>query len=362
MDTNEKICPRCGMTLAYDETSDSYYCVNCNEYFSKEDFEEKKEENAFTGKYIEIKCRVCGKQFIVKKDFDYDVCPFCYNNIIDKSDGVYGFKPNFIIPFKEDLATFKSKFFDRAKSANVPLEILTNISGDSVKGLYIPVYVYTVENTANGFLATKEKDGNYGEDFYRQKFYYIENLDVLIDSTGMISHREMADFADYDIKKVDMFFPERLKDNYTLIPTIGSENAWAELKKVCKNFVIEEVAKNAGKKQIVKETKGFNSVKDISRRMILLPVWMMEITNMGEEPHHLYVNDQTGRMVSDIPFEQPHKKSLLGKNEETQFQVRLLARELIQRKKFKTSIEYLNELRKFEVNKNDRISEIRKTR
>ncbi len=356
---NQYTCPHCGRALIFDSNLSSYFCSECNEYFEQKDYV-KKEENEFTGKYTEVDCLSCGKRYITSVNKKSDLCPFCYTNLLDDKDGVFKFKPNFIIPFKEDMQTFKDSFFGYAKQFNVPLELITGLQNDSLKGVYFPIYVYTVENIANGFMQTHDS-ADYGDDFYRQKLSYIENLDVLIDSTGIISNREMSEFADFDIKKVDMFFPDRLKDNITLYPLIGQDKAWSEMKKVVTSFIEAEVSKYKGKKEVIKELKVFNTVKNLSRRLILMPIWMME-TKVNGEIHYIYVNDQTKRIVSDLEFEQVYKKSLFGKKKVENFQVRLLDRDEVKFEEFKTSIEYLNELRKFEVNQNDRLANIRKIR
>ena len=134
------------------------------------------------------------------------------------------------------------------------------------------------------------------------------------------------------------------------------------MKSVVKDFIEKEVSKYKGKKEAIKEVKVFNSIKNLSRRLVLIPVWMME-TRVGEEMHHIYANGQTGRIVSDVEFTQPAvKKGLFGKKEIENYGIRVVERESIKRQEFRSSIEYLNELRKYEVNQNDRLANIRKIR
>ena len=84
---NEVMGPNCQRPLIYDENLDCYICMDCNTNFSKSEFEEE-EENEFTGRYNELVCRICGKRAIVNVNFKYDVCPFCYNNLIDIKKGI----------------------------------------------------------------------------------------------------------------------------------------------------------------------------------------------------------------------------------------------------------------------------------
>ena len=353
-------CPNCQKTLVFDEKLDSYFCPDCGEYYLKSDLEQK-ETNAFTGLYSTLDCKMCGKRIIVPNSFSYDVCPFCYNNLIDIEDSVKSFKPNFIVTFTDTLDTFKAKFFNKAKSEHVPSEILANISEDSIKGVYIPFHIYTLENTVHSFMQTTDKDERYSDDFYRREISYLEHIDVSFDTTNTLSNRNIAEFANYDVKKVDMFFPERLKDFYTLYPTVEPDKAWLELKKVVIKFIESEMEKFKDKNDLLKDLKIFNTLRNLSRRTILLPVWIME-AHIGEETHYLYVNGQTYSMTSDIEFEKPVKKKLFKKPEVINHQIKVIERDGIKKKTYKTTLDYMNEIRKYSVNQNDRTANIRKIR
>ena len=357
---NTNLCPQCNKPLVLDTNLDSYLCTDCNEYFPKSMFEEIEPADKPLSPYSVLTCKLCGKRMIVKSSYDKGVCPFCYNNFIDIENGVNDYKPNFIIPFKDTLQSFKNGFYTKAKDANVPGELLANISEDSIKGAYFPFYIFTVENDANGFFETREVDDGY-DDFSRQRMSYIENIDIVIDSTGTFTNEQIAKFANYNYKKIDMFFLDRLNDFCALYPSLNSDATWNEMKKVVKNHIESEIMQTKGKHEVIKDIKVFNDIKNLSRRLVLVPVWMIE-SHYNDETHYLYVNGQTDRMISDVPFEQVVKKSFFGKPKEENFQINILERDRYKRKVYKASIEYLNDLKKNEVNKNDRLANIRKIR
>ncbi len=353
-------CPNCKKPLVYDENLDSYFCPDCGEYFSALDFEEE-EVNQYSGKYSELDCKICGKVTIIRNDYSYGVCPFCYNNLVDIKDGVQNFKPNFIIKFKDDMDGFKSKLFEKAKEEQVPDSIMANLGMESIKGVYLPFHIYTVENKVEAFMQTTDKDQRYSDDFYRMGVSYIEHVDAKIDVTGLLNSRQIEEFANYNMKKLDMFFPDRLLDFFVLEPSLDKDQAWKELSNVVLDFTTNEMKSFVDKNDVMKDVKVFNKLKNISRKTVLMPVWIVE-TVIDEEIHYLYVNGQTYKMTSDIEFPRQVKKSLFKKPTIEKYQVSVLEREDIRKKVYKTTLEFMNEIRKRSVNQNDRTANIRKIR
>ena len=360
----EQVCPKCGSMLIYDANLDSYFCSLCNEYYYASEFE-KHEDNQFTGLYMEIKCKMCNKNTIVSKKFNYGICPFCYNNLIDIIDGVYEFKPKFILKFQDTKENFLKHFFSNAKSQGVPNEILANINLESIKGVYIPFYLYTIENSADCFMQTKESGGRRAaDDYYFQKLSYTDESDVLIDATKLLSNDLVNELCDFNFKDVDMFFAKHLGDFFALQPTHSDITAWAELGKIVKAHTEREMEKFKDKNEDIKEVRAFNKIKNISRKMVLLPFWIFDYNSYGET-HYLYINGQTLKMASDMHFESNRKvkKGLFGpKIEEADEQVRVIYRDKVKHIEYRTNLEYMNELNKYAVNKNDRSAEIRKVR
>ncbi len=349
-------CPNCGKPLVYDKNLEGYYCIDCNEFHPISEFTNEAEDDPFSSLYNELDCMMCGKRVIVSKNFNYDVCPFCYNNFIEITKGVKDFKPKFIIPFNDTLEKFKEIYLEKAKAQGVPSSILNSLSVDSIKGVFYPFHVYTIENTTNAFLSTEEED-----DFYRRMSSYVEKLEVCVDTTKVFSNKQLSAFADYNFKKLDMFFPNRLGEFYTLPPINSSDESWEVLKQIILEFSEDEMKKNKTKTEKIKEIHVYNDIKNIARRLILVPIWMIEFKG-EEKTHYLYVNGQTYTMISDVEYERPVKKGLFGKVVIDNHQIKVLEREKLKNKEFKSSIEYLNELRKFSVNKNDRLADIRKIR
>ncbi len=361
MEINPK-CPNCGNDLIYHDTLDSYFCMNCNEYFGAETFEPK-EENEFTGKYNVLGCRMCGKETIVSVNYKYDVCPFCYNNLYEITEGVRNYKPKYIIPFKDTYDSFSANFFERAKAASVPNEILTSLRIESLKGVYMPFYEFTVENKADCFLITHEISGknNRDDDYFFQLVSYQDKEDVILDTTRMIDNDTMSRFSNFDFRKIQMFTPERIGEFFALIPQYGGEAANAELKKVVSEKARNEVSKLKRKNEIISELKIFNDLKIQGRKLVLVPVWMMEYTLNENEKHYLFVNGQTGIMASDYEFGPKPTKGWLFKHE-VDYQIDIKARDSYVIDEFRSKLEYMNKLKGYEDNKNDRTANIRKIR
>lgn len=362
MGLDEHVCPQCGSSLVYDAGLDSYYCSVCSEYYYSTEFEEH-EENQFTGLYMEIQCKMCGKNTVVSKSFNYDVCPFCYNNLIDIVDGVFGFKAQLIAHFKGSKEAFMKSFFANAKNEGVPNEILANLNTDSLKGIFIPFYHYTIENKADCFMQTKESGGKRDADeYFFQKLSYMDESDVLVDATKFVPNEVIEDIGEFDFKHLDMFFAKHLEDYYTLRQSLSDTDVWKELTKIIEKHTQNEIERYKDKDEDVKEVKVFNKLRNLSRRVVLLPFWTFDFTIDGE-PHILFINGQTGKMASDLHFEQKKaKQGLFSKNKDTNKQVVVKYREKVKHEDFRSNLEYMNELNKYAVNKNDRSAEIRKVR
>ena len=354
-------CPICKNALVYYPKLETFFCSNCNEYYYASEFD-KKEDNQYTGLYNELECKMCGRTTIINVDYNFNICPFCYSNLVDLKSGVHDFNPKFIIHFKDNIEDFQKNFFENAKQNGVPSEILSAINVNSLKGVFIPFYLYSISNNAISFLQTRESAGKFdADDYYFQKFEMSDESDVLIDTTRLISNKSISEFADYDLKKIDMLFPKHLGGHFTLKPNYGGDAAWTELKKVMNEYSKNETLKYKDKNETVKEIKVFNEIRTVSRKLILLPVWIYEFL-LNDETHYLYVNGQTGKMTSDVDYDHSVKTGLFSKKKTINYQINIKDSALVNREEYKTSLDYMNQLKKYEINKNDRLSGIRKTR
>ncbi len=363
------ICPNCGKPLIFDENFNGYLCIDCNEYFAAEDFAKPENEesivNDYMGSYVEVQCKLCGKTTIVDKDYSYGVCPFCFNNLIDYNEKIVRFKPELIIQFKESKDSFATHVVDTMKKGGCPPALIGGASLDSLKGVYLPFYRYTVSNSYRCFLETAEMDNSkYGSDgFYYQEIAYTENLNVLCDANEIVPNRVIDDIANYDFKKsTKMFFPKMLgKGYYTLSTYESHDKVWKNLNSVVTSYTENNMKKYVGKMEIVKKQFLNCDIKNIVRQFILLPVWILE-TFYNNETHYIYINGQTGRVASDIDFKQPYKKTLFGKEKVEKYQITFIDEMKDKYKRFNNGIDYHNEVRKYGNNtatKDQRIGAMR---
>ncbi|MBR6252906.1 MAG: hypothetical protein IKR04_03605 [Clostridia bacterium] len=365
---NQYNCPNCNNPLLYDQDTDSYMCTSCGGFFAHEELASDEEKqgmvnNDFTDNFVEIICKLCGKKTIVNNDYSYDVCPFCFNNLIELNPRIVDFKPELIIEFKEDPTSFLSHLIDTLKAGGCPQELLNGIKFDSLKGLYVPFYRYLVENSYRCFLETVEINNRFGDDgFYYQEIDYVENLNVLCDATKTIPIKAVDAFANYDYKKQKMFFAKMLgKGFYTVSKYETHDKVWKDLKVITEEYTKNQMNKYVGKTEEIKRMHLNCDIKNIVKKFILLPVWVIE-TMYNDELHYIYVNGQTNRVASDIEFPQPQKKSLFGKEKPQNFQVEFVDEMKVKYKRFNNGIDYHNEVRKYDSNsatKDQRIGALR---
>lgn len=364
-------CPNCGKPLVYEENTDSYMCIDCGSYFNAKDIvakntvdEEKSVRNAYTDLFVEIQCKLCGKKTIVSKGYDYGVCPFCYNNLIDYNEIIVDFYPELIIPFKESQSQLLSHLLDVLKEGGCPPELINGVKVDSIKGLNIPFYKYLIESSYTCFLETKEIDNRFGNDgFYYQEIEYIDNLDVLCDASSYtIPNRVIDDIANFDYKKIFPYSPALLGSGfYTISEAYTHDKVWKELNSIVRQYTEESMKKYVGKTEEIKKLTLIHKTKNIVKKYILLPFWVIE-TNYNNEIHYLYINGQTHRVASDIDFQQPIKRSLFGKETVEKYQIRKIDEQKVKYKRFSNGIDYHNELRKYDSNsaeKDQRIGALR---
>ncbi len=356
----EFMCPNCNKPLVYDENLATYFCPDCGENFAKSDFEVE-EDNQYTGNYKLLECKMCSRSTLIGKNFNYEVCPFCYSNLVSVTDTIKKFNPNFIIYFKDDIETFKSIMVEKIKEDNVPSELYNNIQPDSVKGVYIPLHIYTIEDKAEAFLRTSDKNEKYADDFYSIGVSYIENIDVTIDITDTLDNRQISELANYDVKGINMFFPDKTSDFFILMPRLDKERIMNKIKEAVKKFTETEMTKYISKNDVIKDVKAFNTMKHLSRKTVLVPIWIIDVQK-DDETHTLYVNGQTYRTVSDVEYPRIVKKTFFGKIKQENYQIKVLERDDERRRVYTTSLEFMNEIRKRTENPNDRSADIRKIR
>ena len=353
-------CPDCHNYLIYQENVDCYFCPTCQKYYDAQTLD-KPEDNMFTGVCNQISCKMCGKITIVKNNYDYGVCPFCYNNLVDIVEGVPDFKPKFMIPFKDTKESLTQNLQKIFTDASVPAEITSHVDLESLKGVYLPFYQYVIDNNAIAFLQTAQDESRYTDnDYYFMMMSYFDSDEVLIDTTRVIDNDTMSRFADFDFSNLVEFSPEKIEDFYMLKPQYGGDLAWAELKKVVKEDTEKEMKKYQEPGEVLKELKAYNDIKTDSRRVIIVPVWMLDFIKDGER-HVLYINGQTYNCATYYEFA-PMKTKGIFKKKVIDYQFKVLSRSRQRHEEFNSSIDYLNSLKKYEVNKNDRSAEIRKVR
>lgn len=364
MEDRQFECPNCGRPLFRDDNLKGYICIDCNECFNfseitqEEESEEKKIPNEYDGKYVEIQCKLCGKNTIVDKNYSYDVCPFCYNNLIDFSDEIKGFTPEVIIQFAETPTSFGSHLIDTLKADGCPTELIAGAKIDSLKGVYIPFNRFMVENTYRCFLETCENDSKYGSEYYYQEISYVENLNVLCDSTSLIPNNAIDDFANYDIKKAKAYDPQMLGEGYFALNNSATQNEiWKALKEIVKNYTEKNMNKYVGKAEEIKKMMLHNIVKNLLKRIILLPVWIIETEYQGET-HYIYINGQTNKVASDVDYPKEYKKTMFGKEKVEKYQVQFVDEAKIIYKRFNSGIDYHNAVRKYNSNTTERDQEI----
>lgn len=246
-----------------------------------------------------LNCPVCGAQVTISGDELTHVCPFCDSKQVLLADSQHTFEaPDAIIPFKIGAHDAREAVEACLKSGwhgllRIFRDRIIRMSG---KPLYLPWWAFQVK--VDVYWRYRKFFGNNGID--RQ----IIDLDPVY--AALTYHEELPQVWPYDLTDLRDYEPRYLAKIQAEIPQIKVEESAPE---IIKQAIRSAERRTRSKKPlyVTAQTRQGHNVRDyltlasharqVNYRLLLLPVWVVQLYEFDDDTRRVFVNGQTGKVV-----------------------------------------------------------------
>jgi len=147
-------CPRCGADVVFLPSNQKCYCDYCGSTIDISEFNLDKFHSAKIDTsdqddiYAEFHCSSCGAQLVTDSNTVVTKCLFCGSQQMIKERLSGRFEPQEVLPFKIDKKTFEDQYAKYIKKRWLaPDEFRNNPNVVETRGLYVPFYIYTMDES-----------------------------------------------------------------------------------------------------------------------------------------------------------------------------------------------------------------------
>lgn len=329
-------CPNCGGAISFDPNSQQMKCPYCEAQFdvanvkdysdtvANETKGDKINWDAYdetsgsgnwrsdeTSNMLSYVCESCGGEIVGDESMGASSCPYCGNPVIIARQFSGMLRPDLVIPFKLDKEAAKAAFKKfTEKKILLPNLFRTKSHLDSIKGIYVPYWLYNCKTDVNArFNATKVTHWSDSKYNYTRTDHYMVirqgNVDfelVPVDGSSKLdnNYTEAVEPFDYS-QAVDFetaYLSGYLADKYDVNAEQSSERA-------------NERIKQSATKSLQDTVMGYTSCTPASVNIAmdhgnisyaLLPLWLLNAKYNGKL-YTFVMNGQTGKFVGTLPMD-----------------------------------------------------------
>lgn len=255
-------------------------------------------------------CPSCGAELICDESTAATACPYCGNPTIVPGQFSGGWRPDYIIPFKQSKENavealkehYRGKFF-------LPKAFKQENHVQEIQGIYVPFWMFDGEATGEArYEATRSRTYRSGDyDITETKYYNIYRAGhvafekVPVDASSKMPDNHMDSIEPYDYEKLKPFstayLPGFLADKFD----VTVEQCRQRADQRCEGTLLSALDST------VKRYDSF-TLKDSNVKLkrgkvhyALLPVWMLHTKWQGKD-FLFAMNGQTGKIVGDLPI------------------------------------------------------------
>ncbi len=303
--------------MVFDIVSQKLKCLQCESLqdVGKGESDVKEAGISDTFEVRMYTCPVCGAELATQEGSAVSFCSYCDAQTVltDRLEIVK--RPDYIIPFKKTKIDCQKIYKKKLRTAiYAPNAMLKQGHIDSFRGIYMPYYVYDIEQKGAFHLTADEFSRDPYDVNYKVCTTYLLEGDVVGDYRSL-THDASNNFPDiiseciapFNMEESVPFGEEYLYGFYADIPNVkevyyrqyvtelAEEYAYytAYNNRIFRKFSINETMEDS----VHKNTFG-TKVKNASKAM--LPVWFLSYYMRGRMSYAT-INGQTGRMHADIP-------------------------------------------------------------
>ncbi|MDR2655750.1 MAG: hypothetical protein LBC56_06725 [Oscillospiraceae bacterium] len=322
-------CPACGGALTFSSALQKMHCPFCESDFDMETVRkyndalvsgQSEREAAQTaidtgvssdrGEFQSFSCPSCGGQIITDANTVATECPYCNNPAIVRNRVEDILKPDYVIPFKLDKEAAKAALAGHLKGkALMPAAFRTQNRIDSIKGIYVPFWLYDCETyAAINYSATKVTHwSDHQYDYIKTDHYqvfregYLSFDKVSADGSTKMDDAYMEAIEPYDYKTLVPFETAYLSgymaDKYDLDSEKCKQRASSRIKSSTESVFAGTVRGYASCVPTNSDVR-FNFKK---AHYALMPVWMLN-TKYKDKIYTFAMNAQSGKFVGELPL------------------------------------------------------------
>ncbi|MBR0326749.1 MAG: hypothetical protein IIX09_02980 [Clostridia bacterium] len=326
-------CPACDAPLSYDGKAERMHCEYCdstfeiegvkayNEGFGKTECKDIPTEidtptdvhGEWTDEETEsigiFTCPSCGGELMFDENTVASSCPYCGNPAMAKHRLEGKLKPAFVLPFKvtkDEAKTALVKF--TKKKILLPKNYLTENKLDSIKGIYIPFWLYSGRADANAqysaqrvFTTRTQKYDIIRTDYFRlEREGAFDFANLAVDGASDMNDALMDSLEPFDFSKAEEFSAAYLAgymaNKYDLTSDDCLHRASGRVKTSADGLLRSTVN---GYTSVVR-TSGNMHLHDVDAKYVLLPAWLL-VTRYKDKKYTFAMNGQTGKFIGELP-------------------------------------------------------------
>lgn len=293
-------CGNCGGSMVYDPERKAMYCEHCDSEDS---------ENIMNGSDM-ASCVNCGAPMEVEKYTSATKCDHCgcYCVFEERVSGEY--QPHLVLPFRTNKRMAKQYIKDAyCKNLFVPEDFLKDASLETIKGSYIPFWMYdyhaNYDYEGTGKKIRKWRSGN--TEYTETSIYNVQrNMDIDFDKIPVDASEKMPDgvmdlmepydygaLEDFHAKYMAGFYGEYYNYSADALEPRAKDKAAKYSDRLLNQTLTGYASVNPTKKQLYLDPK--------DRKYALLPIWHY-VYKYRDKVYDFHVNGQSGKVVGNPPI------------------------------------------------------------
>lgn len=255
-------------------------------------------------------CPSCGAELICDESTAATSCPYCGNPTIVPGQFSGGWRPDYIIPFKQSKENaiealkehYRGKLF-------LPKAFKKENHVQEIQGIYVPFWMFDGEATGEAhYEATRSRTYRSGDyDVTETKYYNVYRAGhvafekVPVDASSKMPDNHMDSIEPYDYEKLKPFstayLPGFLADKFD----VTVEQCRQRADQRCEETLLSALRSTVNRYNscILKDSNV--NLKRGKVHYALLPVWMLHTKWQGKD-FLFAMNGQTGKIVGDLPI------------------------------------------------------------
>jgi hypothetical protein len=248
-----------------------------------------------------LHCNECGAQRTIPARKLSEVCPFCGSNHVIVKDALDSFEqPDGLVQFRvtpeEAVENIRQQlkgmserikgWFDNNKVASAKLD-----------GLFLPFWVFDgLADVTKTTIDTRMPDRRTQKvNPYTSTTFTDAQNDVMVCGVTTPAPQLTAKLGDYELDKVIPYQPKLLAKYPAELYTIDFDNASLEARSIIGKTMRERHHTPTYNSEV--QVNIFTAVRQMSFRLLLLPMWMATLTEVDGDTRMALVNGQTGQVV-----------------------------------------------------------------